>query len=298
MRLRKISAQTLAYILLPIGLGLALVGFLVFTQLNSSTRKSLSGTQPTPYVQLGDIEHIPVYPGAEVIEVAEGSILERRLSYRVAADTSMVKAYYESELSSRGWTWLYSTSQLDSHYSWTDPGASLPWHLDLNVTIQPHEERGGTKVSIIYGRYPDADVNLPVYPDASSIEIEHLQEPRSNEDGRGDYPMRITSKSYKAVAEPEDIANFYNSTLTPYGWQFFDMRTLEYATHQTGDITSPNGIFFIGHRKGSKQGTFVKIELTVTASQPQLPDGTTFVVLRVKEDEFDMIPRGHTPRQP
>jgi hypothetical protein len=247
---------------------------------HTSAQGSLVASVPA---NLPDIEHIPIYPNALVLEALNESETSRRLTYEVNDGIEKVDAFYKGSLADRGWVRVKDVEQSSYPYfytyTWSDQSDPTPWHLKLDVALED-EQSSGTKAMLIYGRFPKIVGSLPMYPDAQRVAIEYREEA-----GEVWYvsPVRITTMSYLSHASTKDIENYYNSTMHEYGWMFFEVGGRGPVNFQTGKITAKEGLYFLGRHPGTTNETAVAIDLYITA-QPD-PNGGVHVQLEAREVE-------------
>lgn len=244
--------------------------------------------------EMPNIREIPIYSGAseEKLSRVDDGIASVRFAYTVLADETEVAQYYREVLKQNNWTPLHK-DLLDhfdgrlvynASYSWTHPDNSLPWHLNLDVDVRGYGGERKTWVTLNYGVYPDVGVNLPVYPQATNVELaceENFVIIVS--DLRDDY-HGIVTKTYETTAAPSMVADFYNSTLRPYAWDYYDetqrARGLTGRMDEpVGDITTDKGLLFIGISSYPVLGVALGPELAITAKP--IEGGKTRVQLRV-----------------
>lgn len=270
---------------------LLVVGFALYNPMpakpltdNLTRHTSAQGSLVTSVpANLPDIEHIPIYPNAVVLEALNKSETSRRLTYEVNEGIEKVDAFYIGSLADRGWARVedieQSTYAYFSTYTWTDPNGPVPWHLKLDVALEDGQS-GGTRAILIYGRFPQIADSLPTYPDAQQVVIEYKEE-------AGELwhvsPVRVTTMTYLSNAAVRDIEEYYNSTMHEYGWMFFEVGGRGPVNFQTGSITSKDGLFFLGRRPGPTDQTSVAIDLHITVKPEQ--NGGIRVQLEVREEE-------------
>jgi hypothetical protein len=247
----------------------------------ASAQGSLVAAVPA---NLPDIEHIPIYPNAVVLEALNESETSRRLRYEVSDSIEKVDAFYKGSLADRGWVRVKDVEQ-NSYpyfytYTWSNQSDPTPWHLKLDVALEDGQS-GGTRAILIYGRFPQIGDSLPTYPGAQQIVIEYREEA-----GKLWHvsPVRVTTMSYLSDAAVQDIEEYYNSNMHEYGWMFFEVGGRGPVNFQTGSITSKDGLFFLGRRPGSTDETSVAVNLHITARPEQ--NGGIRVQLEVREEEM------------
>lgn len=228
----------------------------------------------TPFTTaLPDIRYIPVYTDSVVVGTKTrpylSSYSSAQLTYYAAQrNISKVTEFYTIALSQNGWRRLF-TKPTFSTYVWIDPSGLLPWHLLMDIRMEPTQV-GGTDVTLNYERVPDVENNLPVYGDA--LEVEQKESTGFVDTFIGQQPTRIVTKTFLSNASLKEIEKYYNSILPEYGWEFFDEnRSMknggpQTVDKQTGTLASQEGLFFKGHTFDSTKGKVYMVELFITAS--------------------------------
>ncbi|HEX9990531.1 MAG TPA: hypothetical protein VGE45_18900 [Chloroflexia bacterium] len=229
--------------------------------------KLLENTQETS-PNVPKQEDVPLYPGAQAIEV--GQVWPRELrhtSYVAYASSQDVLAFYHERLESDGWILLReitSTTPLFNHYYWTDPTKTAPWDLDLNLTIKwdqdpdsnlPKSEQAVVSLSLY--RSPNLK-RVPHFSDAQQVEVQEQI------DGRKELHSVTT---YVTTAKPQEVKDFYSTTLINHGWWLLEGIS----------STSPDSLFF-NWSYGNIHNSFVANLSIVTKLDSQ---GKTMVEVEV-----------------
>lgn len=238
---------------------------------------------PTTVAGLKDIQRVPFYPDATVLDVRTNLGNEIYLAYEVPEHLETVRAFYFNALPEQGWVERKS-STFTRLYTWADPQGKLPWDLFLEVRLSTTLDVSRTRVNIDYGRFPNIEAGLPTYPGARQVTTVRSQK---NDDPPFEaFPISVTDVTYVSSVTPQQIADFYNRSMIEYGWTFFDKSGAGKEDTQTGDITSLDGIFFRSTRQGwgSNQSTVVSYRLTITATAQA--GGQTAVKLHAEEQEI------------
>lgn len=230
-----------------------------------------------------DIEHVPIYPNASVTTATNQDVTSMQVVYEVSDRIDKVQVFYQDMLTKKGWL-LRSSEGQASLYSWIDPARKSPWHLRLEVVIGFTLDESKTLVSIEYGRYPDTEDGLPLYPDAQQAATTHSDTEKSFLSEK--VPVHVTDTIYLSSASPQEVAHFYNNSMLQYGWSFFDRSTPGPSDVQTGSINSQEGMYFKSNHLGWGMTTIVSDELFVTATVEK--DGRTLVKLHVEEMESSL----------
>lgn len=94
-----------------------------------------SGSKEEP-----DIKNLPIYPGAEHVKNQDNSSAgiwpDYVISYDITAAESDVEHFYESALSSGGWTVGKKPSPSGiTYYSWTGSSAQSYYRLELDIRV-------------------------------------------------------------------------------------------------------------------------------------------------------------------
>lgn len=239
----------------------------------SQTRTDMITATKTPATTaLPDIQYLPVYTDAFVMKTELKPYLTSyslaQLTYAVPDDFFRVTRFYNTVLPKSGWRLLYSNNA-SATYLWTDPGGLLPWHLSMDVVLEPTLE-GKTVVVLSYERIPDVENNLPVYTGAQQIKQEEGQE--FTDTPLGKQPMHVITKTFVSDAPLDKIESYYNTTLIEHGWYFFDryasMETggPQTVTKQTGSMTSQEGLFFTSDTYDTSTNIVERVDLFITSS--------------------------------
>lgn len=281
-----------------------------------------------------DLDYIPLYPGpdeedvrrnAEVEKANHTNIGRRYFEYFAPANTSLedVVAFYRGALTQNGWhpvgdplpapigdkkTFVQQLCCTGTHYYvWTDPEERTPWHFYVEVDIAgvdgAMDMEGRVGVNLSYGRYPDTVKNLPLYPGAMDIEMTCSEEPGDALDHG--LPVTTINKTYLTSATPEQLADYYNTTLPPFAWSFFDKEMMDrlmwgqiddpglVSARQAGDINSEEGLIFQGMASYNAREFALAPSLNITASRTE--DGRTKVQLRVRVEQHGPLPAIDAP---
>jgi hypothetical protein len=247
---------------------------------------------PTALVGFPDIEHVPVYPNASVTFTRTEATKLNHFSYQVGERMDKVAAFYQEMLPKKGWL-LKRSNGLRSIYSWTDPEGKLFWQMYLEVGIEMTLDQSKTAVYLDYGRYPNTEKGLPLYPDAQQVSVTHSNiEKNSNSE-----KTHVTDITYLSNASPQEIAAFYTNTnsMQEYGWYNREpgWSTEEYGWFPFDDPGSwagynpREGLYFSASRPtwGEKSGVY-SYQLLATATLQE--DGRIRIKLHVEEMESSL----------
>ncbi len=209
--------------------------------------------------QLPNLQYLPIYPNAA--EYKDGIIdagVVRRFVYIARTNLAEVLAFYRTAFQNNNWVAVgaslpitpTNSNGVDAQYKWTMKGDSLPWHINLNIHIDPTIP-DNMWVTLNYFVYPDVGRNLPMYSDATGETLTCREEhPLSGEKSTVTYEATVL-KTYLSDRSPEDLAEFYNTTLPNYGWHYYDEQQLErgltgLVSVPVGDIRSETGLVYSG----------------------------------------------------
>jgi hypothetical protein len=235
---------------------------------------------PTMLADMPDIEYVPVYQGASITVASDESIDFRHIVYEVGASIAEVTEFYKEELPKKGWVLRGSRGQATT-YTLTPTSQKSPWHLYLVVVTGLALDESKTFVNLNYGRYPDTEEGLPVYSDAYQISSRQSDEERQSANGTS--RVNVNELAYLSDSDPKAIADFYNDTMPSYGWFFYDWIANEPSSTQTGQIVSPDGLYFMSRRSSFDRQTSMAYDLYITASIDK--EGRTFVKLHLETRE-------------
>lgn len=255
-------------------------GFVVGRSIQGNSY-SMPTPLPTALADFPDIDHVPVYANASVTKAENESPAFRHIVYEAQDSMDRVNAFYRDTLTQKGWV-IGSTRQQASLYSWSDPSGKSPWHLYLVVVIGLTLDDSKVLVNLDYGRYPDTGGGLPLYPDAQRVETTHSNVERSAESKKTQ--VQINEITYLSNANPNEIAGFYNHSLVDYGWSFYDRAGPGPSSTQTGDISSPEGLYFRSRHKGWQMAGSEAEDLFITATTQN--NGQTLVKLHAEQFEI------------
>jgi hypothetical protein len=278
--------------------GLVIVGLVQGrSQLKSEQHKAIpvAIVIPTALAAFPDIEHVPVYPNPAITFADSGTANKRHITYEVPDHIDKVAKFYQVMLPNQGWI-LRSESGQRSRYSWINREEKALWHMYLDVTIGLTFDNDKTVVYLEYGRYPNIDEGVRLYPDAQQAEVT-----RSDIEKRfasGKTPVHITEITYLSSAGAPEIADFYTNSMQEYGWSLRESgwSTDEYgwfpfdspgswgADKQGGDISSQEGLYFVAVRPSWDIGpSVVSYHLLATAT---IQEGG-WIVIKLHIEEFE-----------
>ncbi len=271
------------------------IGFVAISLVRSQTEPSgesetaLPQVLPTAIASFPDIEQVPIYPNATVTFTQTQGPLLNSISYQVPERLDKVAAFYQVMLPRQGWL-HESGDRLWNLSSWSDPQGKLRWQLYLSVKMDWTVDLSRTVIYLEYGRYPNTEAGLPLYPDAQQVNVT-----RSNIEKRfvtGNKPVHVTEITYLSSTSPQEIATFYTHSLPEYGWrkqepgwstQAHAYFSFDNPGSWAGD--SPGeGLYFIAVRPSwSEKSGDVSYRLLATATRQQ--DGQVRIKLHVEEFE-------------
>lgn len=249
---------------------------------------------PTPIFinDLPDSQYIPIHPDAVEIETSDESGVPGEISYsigyRVPIRIYFVEEFYKKVLAQSGWSPKATGSSVEIYTRAVSDG-SLSWHMYLELSANGTLSGEGTLVGLRYGRYPEGEADMPVYPNAQQVAVSHHEEPSN--DPLVVSSVRVTLKTYLTSASPDELEDFYNANLEQYGWVSYAAALTRGDKNKKVSITSEAGLYFAAAppftvRLASGELTVTTIALHIKAKTQQ--DGQTKVELRMEESESTM----------
>lgn len=253
---------------------------------------TMSTAMPIALVGFPDIEHVPVYLDATVTFTKTEATKLNYVTYQVEERMDKVAEFYKEMLPKKGWLLRSGHSQRNL-YSWTDSEGKLLWQMYLKVDIELTLDQSKTVVYLEYGRYPNTEEGLPLYPDAQQVGVTRSNIEKSFVSEKAS--VRVTDITYLSSGSPQEIAAFYTNSMQEYGWS---KQEPGWSTHENewfpfdepGSWQGYNlreGLYFIAVRPswGEKSGV-VSYHLLATATLQR--DGQAIIKLHVEEVESSL----------
>lgn len=284
---------TVAVTLILLTMGVVAVSYVQSkTAVIAEQENAMPSALPTALVGFPDIEHVPVYPGATVTFTKTETTKLNHMAYQVEEPMEKVIEFYQEMLPKKGWL-LRSRDNHLNVYNWTDLEGKLFWQMYLEFEIELSLDTSKTVVYLNYGRYPNTEEGLPLYPGAQQISVSHSIMEKSFPSGKT--PVRVTDITYLSSANPLEIAAFYNNSMQDYGWLNQGSR---WSTQEHGWFPFDNpgawegynpheGLYFVAWRPswGETSGVY-SYNLLATATQQK--DGRVVIKLHVEEMESSL----------
>lgn len=183
--------------------------------------KDIQSANPTHTVQnaetltvLPDLERIPLYKGAIVLETHGGTGDQHSLGYWVREPISVVYRFYSEAMPSWGWKFL-SKIYGSTHYLLTETSEQGAWHLRLVVTLTSLDETA-TRIDLKYGRYADIGEYVLTLPDAQVVT--RTEEVKPGKVSLGGLPIQTVTRTYLTKFSPVEILDYYTSKREEFGW--------------------------------------------------------------------------------
>jgi hypothetical protein len=259
--------------------GLVVVMSYLMSPRASSARPSLTsdyeGAYPGSNSMANDsfveIEGIPVYPTAQHLEVStQGTVPGSGLyTYDTDSDLNDVQAFYEDELSKRGWS---MTSIVEGKF-----GGGGSWGLEfiqisnisevsarryLLLGLDPIAEGQSTRVLLSFERWPNPN-DVPFFPNVSEAStVWTIDKPSSA-------PERITT--FATESKADEVVAYYKGIMIELGW-----RLAKYSPNQ--------GIAFTYRRGGPESSTSSYVEVLTKSGL----GSQTLVELRVSGTDLEL----------
>jgi hypothetical protein len=240
--------------------GLSIVGFIgLYEDVRVVAVASNSSNNIDPST-LDDLEIIPKYPGAVLVEDLRRKSTWRRVKLKVPTDIRTMFSFYNQALTRDGWA-LVS----ENIYTWSDPNGQVPWHLDLYLGGEAFED-GTSGTTLLINRWSTID-NLPVYPGTEQFTLKTTT-------GQGPKLGKLT---YETNATSTKIAEFYENALPLYGWNL-DARS-------PIDNDAQSALLFVSSRNAPNKAT---IQLWMRVQWHIMDDGLIQVELHTASKEIDL----------
>jgi hypothetical protein len=294
-RLRYTVTVTLALIVI----GFVIVGFVQSkTELKAAQEDAVPTLDkttflPTALVGFPDIEHVPIYPEATVTFTNTDTTKRNHITYQVEERMDRVAEFYQKTLPKKNWLLRSGQSKLNL-YSWSDPGGNSLWGMYLRFDIELALDESKAVVYLEYGRYPNTEAGLLLYPDAQQVSVTNSIIEKTFPLGKT--PVRVTEITYLSSGSSQEIATFYTNAMQEYGWL---NREPGWSTHEHGWFPFDNpgvwegsnrqeGLYFVGWRPnwGEKPGVSYSYHLRATATVQE--DRRILIKLHVEEYESSL----------
>jgi hypothetical protein len=245
----------------------------------AGTRADAEATVTATIANLFDI---PLYPGVQaVVGDSLNATADPHMysEFGTTAPAGDVLEFYEKILLAKGW--LRDNAQLDypppeafRQYRWFDNTGVNPYALAISVQITNYD--GGYPLVRIK-RDREIDIyNLPVFPDASDINVTDVQPFTSTEH------IRSITTTFRTSADTEHIEAYYIATMTAIGCSNRTPDGPASAEPPTQLSVLEFGCGFIGGR----EGRLLTVTVEITPHKEQ-PTGVKVTALGVDEADHN-----------
>jgi hypothetical protein len=223
------------------------------------------------------LDQFPQYPGLRQMSVETHEGNHRIMTFGTSDPPYTVFRYYQDLMPKQGWTQSGGASLpgyfLD--FVWEGTTRGVPWDVDFSME-EGLSTNNETVISISTRRWPTIS-DVPLYPGAQGT----TRQSDSNPAARIEY----LNTNYGINATPDEVALFYKSLLSSYGW---------WHNPSFDAITSDDGLVFV-YQRFQRADLLVGGSLHVRANVGST--GTTQVEMKAEGyfPNFRMVPIAPRP---